>query len=193
MTHYSLFPAGRPVWAHYTYFDGEESLTEVECKAVMEAASEQEHHSGLIRDSMEDRQIRSVDVATLSFGGDLLPVQAKIIDAALRANDHWWGFDLTHVAKMEVCRYGTGDHFKAHTDWGSGHTTRKLSVAVLLNDAGEFDGGEWVFTNSYLEGVVVPQRGTIVVFPSFVVHRVNPVTRGERWSATAWIEGPPFR
>lgn len=73
------------------------------------------------------------------------------------------------------------------------HTTRKISVVVILNDPGEFDGGELVLTTSHVEGVVEPQRGMVVVFPSFILHKVNPVTRGERWSATAWIEGPPFR
>ncbi|WP_395007140.1 2OG-Fe(II) oxygenase [Cypionkella sp.] len=36
-------------------------------------------------------------------------------------------------------------------------------------------------------------RGTATVFPSFVLHRVTPVTAGTRWSLTLWSHGPAFR
>ena len=36
-------------------------------------------------------------------------------------------------------------------------------------------------------------QGTAVIFPSFVLHRVTPVTQGTRWSLTLWSHGPAFR
>jgi predicted 2-oxoglutarate/Fe(II)-dependent dioxygenase YbiX len=36
-------------------------------------------------------------------------------------------------------------------------------------------------------------QGSLVAFPSFMTHRVTPVTRGLRWSLVTWLEGPPFR
>jgi PKHD-type hydroxylase len=193
MTHYSLFPAGRAAWTSYECFDGDDALTSEECDALLAAAAATEPGAGLVGESVEDRTVRSAEVRDLPFGGDVLPVQAKLVDAALRANELWWGFDLTHLQKMQVCRYGPGDRFRSHTDWGPGFTTRKLSIAVVLNDPAEFDGGEWVFTSSSIDSVIRPERGMIMVFPSFLLHRVEPVRRGERWSATAWVEGPPFR
>ena len=36
-------------------------------------------------------------------------------------------------------------------------------------------------------------RGTLVAFPSYVMHRVTPVTSGTRKSLVAWVAGPKFR
>lgn len=193
MTHYSLLPAGRAEWTSFAVFRGDEALTDSECGALIAAAAACEPTPGLIRGCVEDQEIRSVEKRDLPFGGDVLTVQAKMVDAVIQANNFWWGFDITHLQKVQICRYGVGDHFLAHCDWGPGFTTRKISVAALINDPAEFDGGEWVFTTSHLDSVLPPEKGMIVVFPSFVLHKVNPVRRGERWSATAWVEGPPFR
>lgn len=159
----------------------------------MTAAASGRPLAATIGRSVEDHGVRRADVRELPFGGDALEVQDQLLQAVIRANDFWWGFDLTHVRKMEVCRYGVGDGYVPHMDLGPDFTTRKLSLAVLLNDPEQFEGGEWVFTASHLECELSPTRGMIVVFPSFVLHSVRPVTRGERWSATAWVEGPPLR
>ena len=37
------------------------------------------------------------------------------------------------------------------------------------------------------------KKGTVLVFPSFMRHKVEPVTKGIRKSLVAWIEGPHWR
>jgi PKHD-type hydroxylase len=37
------------------------------------------------------------------------------------------------------------------------------------------------------------QVGEVVLFSSFLSHRVKPVTKGTRHVVVAWFTGPPFR
>jgi len=80
---------------------------------------------------------------------------------------------------------------------------RKISVTVNLSDPVDYEGGDLWLTKhpqdsriSELETFTNPNfrdKGAVVVFPSWVRHRVTPVTRGTRYSAVAWFNGPPIR
>ena len=82
---------------------------------------------------------------------------------------------------------------------------RKLSVTISLNDPDEYDGGnlEFDFRNqvdwernkkSKIKSCTeIRPRGSGIVFPSFVWHRVSPVTRGTRYSLVVWNLGYPFK
>ena len=80
---------------------------------------------------------------------------------------------------------------------------RKISVSIQLSNSEDYEGGDMYFTNlpkdsqnSELEiytNKAFRQRGAVLVFPSFIRHKVEPVTSGTRYSAVAWFNGPPFR
>jgi PKHD-type hydroxylase len=71
--------------------------------------------------------------------------------------------------------------------------TRKLSVVVALNDG--FEGGQFqINTNGEHNPETIPlPKGRLVVFPSYILHRVTPVTKGVRHSLVVWVVGPKFR
>ena len=78
--------------------------------------------------------------------------------------------------------------------------TRKLSMTINLTDPTTYKGGrmQFEFPKVSKEPVVrecVPARaqGSVIVFPSFILHRVTPVTEGTRYSLVAWFLGEPFR
>ena len=78
-----------------------------------------------------------------------------------------------------------------HTDIGLGMaSTRKISISVNLND--NYEGGTLQFFSDKTYEFN-PPRGDAIAFPSFLPHRVTPITKGERWSLVAWIGGQPFR
>ena len=61
-----------------------------------------------------------------------------------------------------------------------------------MNDPSAFEGGQ--FQIRFVQEYTVPlQKGMIIAFPSFLEHRVIPITSGVRYSATMWINGPKFR
>ena len=74
--------------------------------------------------------------------------------------------------------------------------TRKLSLVLLLSEPGvDFEGGEFqmnVGSEDKLETLQM-KKGTLIAFPSFMIHRVTPVTKGIRRSIVNWVEGPKFK
>jgi len=77
---------------------------------------------------------------------------------------------------------------------------RKLSVSCLLSDPKDYKGGDLEFQirNQDDPTIVnntehIRKRGSIIVFPSFVWHRVKPVTEGTRYSLVIWNLGPPWK
>ena len=62
---------------------------------------------------------------------------------------------------------------------------------MFLNDESEYEGGRLMFRDINIE--IKQKAGTVIVFPSFYVHEVTPVTQGERYSLVSWVEGPKWR
>ena len=73
---------------------------------------------------------------------------------------------------------------------------RKLSLSLQLPEPDAYEGGN--FEARAADGSVdaefwarMRQRGSLIIFPAAVVHRVTPVTRGERRSLVGWVLGAP--
>jgi PKHD-type hydroxylase len=121
-----------------------------------------------------------------------------------------WGFDIQAVEDMQITRYKAGMFYDWHRDGRADCLStydnpdnkflhgygRKLSMTILLND--NYEGGDFQFCTYGEEKnkVHTPEfnsTGSIIVFPSFMEHRVLPVTKGTRYSLVAWFIGPPFK
>ena len=113
----------------------------------------------------------------------------------MEANDTMWNFDLLgyHDSLQYTTYYGGGGHYDWHTDVGPGMANRKLSVVVQLTDPTEYTGGELNLNGG--QGIIAApkEKNTVIIFPSFVLHRVTPVLTGTRKSLVTWIAGPPLR
>ena len=66
--------------------------------------------------------------------------------------------------------------------------TRKLSMTIVLND--EYEGGEFQFFND--KTLIKEKQGTVIIFPSYMQHRVRPIKSGIRYSLVVWFLGEPF-
>ncbi|HZD51598.1 MAG TPA: 2OG-Fe(II) oxygenase [Woeseiaceae bacterium] len=108
-----------------------------------------------------------------------------------------FGLDLTTFGTgCQIARYASDvqGHYDWHIDLGTGRfSRRKLSLTVQLSAPDAYDGGDLEFHMSGLDRSRMRRQGALVAFPSFHEHRVTPVTRGERYSLVAWVDGPPFR
>jgi len=116
------------------------------------------------------------------------------IGALIAAANRRYRFDLIGLAEpLQFAQYGVDGHFEWHTDLGvRGTSNRKLSVTVQLSDPAAYDGGELEFIN--MQGKSGHRElGTAVIFPSYLAHRVAPLTRGLRRSLVAWAYGPSLR
>ena len=114
------------------------------------------------------------------------------------ANNQVWQVDITgFVERLQFTEYDRpGTNYHWHSDTGGGMASlRKLSFSLQLTAPEAYDGGDLEFTEPINDEMraMCRQQGTAVIFPSYVTHRVTPITRGARISLVGWISGPPYR
>ena len=130
---------------------------------------------------------------------------------ALANQNAGWNFDWDHSESCHFTKYKLNQFYDWHIDsWHEpykkdhenknfANKIRKLSVTCSLSDPNDYEGGELEFDFKSNEDknirkcAEISPRGSIVVFPSFVSHRVKPVTKGTRYSLVIWSLGYPFR
>ncbi len=110
-----------------------------------------------------------------------------------QASQHY-GFELTgFVDALQYTVYGAEQHFDWHMDLGPGATSaRKLSMTIQLSANEDYSGGQLEFINAPAMQEA-RAMGAATFFPSYLAHRVTPVTSGVRRSLVAWACGPTFR
>ena len=175
-----------------------QALTSEDCDrliALAEAAPLRD--AGLVRATTAHR-IRRADLAWLDDLPEAGWAMDRMIGVVGAANRDGFGFDLTEFAESaQMARYTAEreGHFDWHTDIGAGALAarRKLTVVVQLSDPAGYEGGGLELRPDSNVVQAPRLRGTAILFPSFVLHRVTPVTTGLRWSLTLWAHGPAFR
>ena len=127
------------------------------------------------------------------------------------ANAEIWNYHISITQGIQFGIYGPGDNYDWHKDefdkpfgeqaalaWRG--QARKVSAVLNLTDPSEYSGGQLKFKNAYgqeMGGAEFDRRlarkGSIVVFPAYVLHTVVPVESGERCSLASWMLGEPFK
>lgn len=173
----------------------ESHLTTSFCKHIIDEYSKEKHDKldpviGGGDEGTVNKKIRDVKRLMLpqnqGIGGILT-------STALNANHYWWQYNITHSNQTEFLMYEPDGHYNSHVDTFHIHSdeTRKLTALVFLND--DFEGGKF-FLNAAGTPFYPPQKaGTVLVFPSYMVHGVEPVTKGIRYSVVTWMVGPYFK
>jgi len=117
-----------------------------------------------------------------------------LANEVLPVNAEHWQFDLWgYRDPLQYTVYHAGDEFGWHTDTGAGLHSRKLTVSLQLSDPSEYEGCDLQLRVGEEIQEAPRERGTISIFPSFVLHRVTPLTKGVRRALIGWIAGPQFR
>jgi PKHD-type hydroxylase len=78
-------------------------------------------------------------------------------------------------------------------DHGPIRVQRKLSISVQLSDPSQYDGCELQFQAGNAIETAPRERGSVIAFPAYVLHRITPCTRGTRKAIVAWTTGPKFK
>ena len=202
---------------HYWYIPN--AFTQNECDYLEEKGEEAfEAHSKDGFHFGEDATKRSSQISWI-YDQDALSMLENV---AYSANvDAGWVLDLVRPEAVQYTTYEEGGEYDWHTDghqdrYAAKHlvgtatdpmplnqTTnpllaglvRKLSVTVNLNSPEDYEGGtlELLFHNQHHTFIERAPRGSAIIFPSFIHHRITPVTEGIRKSAVMWVNGPPIR
>lgn len=181
------------------------------CNLILaEAGRRQTTHAGLRPNVGDDYVDESVRRTSIFFWDAAHWVSGLTMHYGRLANDEIWNYALSVSQGVQFGHYGEGGTYDWHKDefdqpfgdeapeiWRG--QSRKISIVVNLSPAEEYEGGELMFKDTYGSVVDDPetlakirQQGSVVVFPSYILHTVTPVTRGTRCSLVSWILGPPF-
>ena len=125
-----------------------------------------------------------------------------------------WNYEWNRSESCQFTKYKINQYYDWHCDsWDKTYEKegpdngkiRKLSMTCQLTDGSEYEGGELEFdfrnydphmreeTKHLRQAKEILPKGSIIVFPSFVWHRVKPVTKGTRYSLVMWNLGYPFK
>ena len=124
----------------------------------------------------------------------------KLKEIAEAVNDNTFNYDISYgFDYLQYAVYEDGDHFDFHMDMMLAKSSvmdrpRKLSFSLVLSENEDYEGGEFQFYGGGSQPTTIKQaKGRFIVFPSWLMHRVKPVTKGTRKSLVFWMQGPKFK
>jgi hypothetical protein len=178
----------------FLYWFVRDAVPKYACKKLIDAYDKEDYivsKVGVGNEGTVNKEIRDVKLVPL---GVHRGIGATLTGIGLYANSEAWKFDITKSNQVDYLKYDKDGHYKSHVDtfFVKGiEETRKLTVLLFLND--DFEGGR-LYLQAGNEKVYPPQEaGTVIIFPSFVLHGVEPVTSGVRRSIVTWLVGPWFK
>jgi PKHD-type hydroxylase len=180
-----------PYWWWDTALDSEL------CDAIIAAGNKLDlQTAGIKDDKTVDKKIRET---TIGFFPELHWVEALTKKYVEEANQYaGWNFILDSSELVQFGCYEVGSFYKEHRDMDHKiYGNRKLSISIQLTDGDRYDGGEFLLKNFYGGELEMPKelrnKGSIIVFPSILLHQVTKVRAGTRHSLVQWHSGPDFK
>lgn len=206
----------------YLYWFYQSALSKKFCKDVIKLGKKkQSKTAGTISINTEEKKIskkeskdlkkyRHSNIVWLDEPWIYDEITNYVGDANKKAN---WNFEVDRCEQAQFTIYNKSQYYHWHmdqlpkpyvnpTNLNTHGKTRKLSVTVSLSDPDDYKGGNFEFCTqgqvNCTKTVVsrckeIKPQGSIVVFPSFLNHRVTPVTKGTRYSLVLWYLGKPWK
>jgi len=197
-TYFYHLPRAIPAWECEEIIKYGKSLNPIEGKTSssdsMLSSEEKQEHSEKIRRS------KTVFISDTWLKKDL----SSIVDYANKS----WKFDLSFEEDVQFTEYEPRGHYTWHNDsiknpMNLKNMQRKLSMSVQLSKPEDYEGGDLRFNLRGLDShnadtMISPppefkQQGSIVIFPSFLWHKVEPITSGKRYSLVMWTLGEQWK
>lgn len=201
----------------YHYWTFKEALSKKTCEDIINFSKEKKKKMALIgglekkklskKEVNNLKQKRNSDIVWLNEGwifNEILPY------VRIANKNAGWNYQIDKSENTQFTIYKKDQHYdwhfdsfpavyKNHKDKELNGKIRKLSMTVSLTDPKEYKGGDFEFKVPDGKGdpiihkcKEIKPQGSIVVFPSYMFHRVTPITKGERNSLVSWIVGNPY-
>ena len=174
---------------HFHLF--EKALSKEFCEYLIKSIDWNKSHTAKVNRIVEGEIDPAARITDIYWEELLSPIGCVVQSYIVEANKYW-AYDIQRLEKIQMSKYCAGGHYCWHMDSKApvNNEQRKLSISILLNE--NFEGGG-IEIESNKDENVLKYQGDIVVFPSFLQHRVLPVTDGTRYTAVSWAYGPTFR
>lgn len=178
--------------AEFYYF--ENAFTDEEIKMIQATAMKVEPESGTTASS--DNPNEGIRKSEIRWLYDAPWLYKRLWTMIEEANRNVWNFNLSHgrdAIQHTIYNEG-GGHYDWHMDAGHGMMRhRKVSLTVQLTDTDDYEGGELQLWRGQNPLDAPRGKGTVVIFPSYMMHRVTEVTKGTRESLVLWVGGDHYR
>jgi len=122
----------------------------------------------------------------------------KILFSVTQTNQNHYGYNVFDIKDEEELHYNIytkGEEYEWHMDAETFKASDiKLTVLINISDS-SFLGGEFnlLVSNTPLLVPELSEPGSMVIFNSFILHKVNPITKGVRKTLTIFLKGPSFK
>ncbi len=162
-------------------------LTPAETRVLREAAGELAFGDGRATAGQHARTVKANDQAQPS--PDLDAIMTKV-ETALAASPLFRSAARPRaMTRLILSRYRAGQTYGLHVDDAlMGGLRTDLSFTLFLSDPATYDGGALVIEDTFEARAIKPAAGDLILYPATTLHRVDPLTRGERLAIVGWVQ-----
>lgn len=177
-----------PEWGYWS-----EALTAEECDKLIEIGENKNLVAAEVSGKSVD-EIRDSKISWL-YPEDCSWLFERLTYIVTDLNTKYFKFDLYGFTEgFQFTKYeAPSGYYGKHIDKVTNDVIRKLSLSIQLSDSSTYEGGELELHTSNDPTVCTKERGHLILFPSYTLHEVKPVTKGTRYSLVSWVTGAPFR
>ena len=146
-----------------------------------------------------EKEMRKSNIKWIPQHDNFFWLYERLANMAVEANNRLWKFDLQQIPEqIQYTEYhAPSGHYDWHVDIGSDALSkRKISITVQLSDPSEYEGGDlelWTAGSEEHATKAHKGAGSVFMFPSYMLHRVTPITKGTRRSFVLWLGGSHYR
>ena len=176
----------------YAFWDN--FLSKEECEKIITLGKSKNLLKGNVLNKKLTK-VRKSNVSWLAPSDNLDWLYRKLTDSIVSLNKRFFNFDLIGIEEgLQFTNYNApSGKYDYHVDRAYNFQIRKLSATIQLSNPNDYEGGNLELLNGTKPIPMKKDQGRLIVFPSFILHRVTPITKGERNSLVSWITGPHFK
>lgn len=178
------------------------AFSKEECDAIVEECELQEFKKGRVGgtgDGELNEEVRDSDIVWIYPTNTNEWIFHRMASLAGRINFDKFQLDIDCFDGFQYSKYKTEGHYEWHTDIveqpRNPQLHRKLSFSLMLTEPSEYEGGELLINltgDSSKSKNLKCEKGDLIMFYSYLPHKVSPVTKGQRISLVTWAMGPKF-
>ena len=173
-----------------------EVLDQHEVAAIREVAARAEFQDGRATAGRYAREVKRNEQAARSSDTDA--VLSKVESTLMKNQTFQAAARPRRFSRLVLSRYSGGQTYGTHVDDAiMGGTRTDLSFTLFLSDEDAYEGGALIVEDALEDRAIKLAPGDMILYPSNTLHRVEPVTAGERLAvvgwATSWVRSPECR
>jgi predicted 2-oxoglutarate/Fe(II)-dependent dioxygenase YbiX len=122
-------------------------------------------------------------------------IRERILNVAKMTNENYFNFDISGQEAVHLLEFGENSQAGWLDDLGKGiKSTRKLTIIIFLSERKDYSGGQLSFKllESYNVADVPQKQGSLLVFPSYLPYKIEPLSQGRNFILLTWITGNAF-